>query len=145
MTDGSSENSTPQPGPLEPVLGPLEPVLGALTPPPGGPTPPPGGPTPPPGSQYQPLVREPRVSNTIGNIALIAAILGFCCLPFIGGVLGIAMGRVGMDRAQRGLATNGGVAQAGFWLGVVGLVLTAVGFVVTIIIAAMNSTVTTTT
>jgi hypothetical protein len=91
------------------------------------------------------LVREPRVSNTIGNIALIAAILGFCCLPFIGGVLGIAMGRVGMDRAQRGLATNGGVAQAGFWLGVVGLVLTAVGFVVTIIIAAMNSTVTTTT
>ena len=142
MTDGSSENSTPQPGPLDPVLGPLDPVFGALTPPPGGATPPPGGPpglAPPPGIQYQPLVRERGVSNTIGNIALTAAILGFCCFPVIGGILGIVLGRIGMDRAQRGLATNGGVAQAGFWVGVIGLVLTVVGFVITIILSAMNT------
>ena len=69
------------------------------------------------------------VSNTIGNIALIAAILNFCCIPVIGGILGIVLGRIGMNRAQRGLATNGGVAQAGFWVGVIGLVLPVVGFV----------------
>jgi hypothetical protein len=50
-----------------------------------------------------------------------------------------------MDRAKRGLATNGGVAQAGFWIGVAGLVLAVVGFLVTMIITAMNTTVTTTT
>ena len=139
MTDGSSEQPTPQPGPLEPVLGPLDPAFGALTPPPGGATPPPGGATPPPGIQYQPLEKGSGVSNTIGNIALISAILGFCCVPLAGGILGIVFGRIGMDRAKRGLATNGRVAKTGFWLGVAGLVLAVLVLIVTIISSAMNT------
>ena len=149
MTDGSSENSTPQPGPLDPVLGPLDPVFGALTPPPGGATPPPGGATPPPGgapalapppgARYQTMATGSGVSNTFGNIALISAILGFCCVPFVGSVIAIVMGRIGMDRAKRGLATNGGVAQAGFWLGVVGVAGSVILFFVTIISSVINS------
>ena len=141
MTDGSSENSTPQPGPLDPVLGPLDPVFGALTPPPGGATPPPGGTPglPPPGSQFQAQARTSGVSNTIGNLALLSAILGFCCVPFAGSVIGIVMGRIGMDRAKRGLATNGGVAQTGFWLGVVGVAGSVIGFFVFIILSVINS------
>ena len=149
MTDGSSEQPTPQPGPLEPVLGPLDPAFGALTPPPGGATPPPGGATPPPGgtpgllpppgSQFQAQARISGVSNTIGNLALLSAILGFCCVPFAGSVIGIVMGRIGMDRAKRGLATNGGVAQTGFWLGVVGVAGSVIGFFVFIILSVINS------
>ncbi|NQW73484.1 MAG: DUF4190 domain-containing protein, partial [Actinobacteria bacterium] len=118
------------------------PPPGGATPPPGGATPPPGGPpalASPPGIQYQPLEKGSGVSNTIGNIALISAILGFCCVPLAGGILGIVFGRIGMDRAKRGLATNGGVAKAGFWLGVAGLVFAVLGLIVAIISSAMNT------
>jgi hypothetical protein len=94
---------------------------------------------PPPGSQFQAQARTSGVSNTIGNLALLSAILGFCCVPFAGSVIGIVMGRIGIDRAKRGLATNGSVAQAAFWLGVVGVAASVIGFFVTIILSVINS------
>jgi uncharacterized membrane protein len=60
-------------------------------------------------------------------------ILQFFCLGTIGSVLALIFGKIGMNKADQGLATNRGVAKAGFVLGIVGLALTAVGIVVWLI------------
>ncbi|MDO8731003.1 MAG: DUF4190 domain-containing protein [Actinomycetota bacterium] len=69
-------------------------------------------------------------SNGMGVTALIFGIAQFFCIPFIGGILAIVFGRIGINKAKRGEATNGGMAKAGFWLGIVGLVLSVIGGVV---------------
>jgi len=69
-------------------------------------------------------------------------ILQFFCLGIIGSILAIIFGKVGMNKAKAGLATNGGVAKAGFWLGIIGLILFAIGIIIFIILLASgNSTV----
>jgi hypothetical protein len=55
------------------------------------------------------------------------AILQFVCLGPIASILAIIFGKMGMNKAKQGLATNGGVAKASFWLGIVGLILTVIG------------------
>jgi len=60
-------------------------------------------------------------------------ILQFFCLGTIGSVLALIFGKIGMNKADQGLATNRGVAKAGFVLGIVGLALTAVGIIVWLI------------
>ena len=62
----------------------------------------------------------------MGTAGLVMGILQFVILGPIGSVLAIIFGRIGMNRAKRGEATNGGVAKAAFWLGIVGLVLSVV-------------------
>ena len=91
----------------------------------GAPVPPPGGAVPPPGV---PATVVATGDNSMGVLALIAGILGFTCMPFIGAVLAIIFGRIGIKKAEHGLATNGGMARVGFWLGVISLSLTALGF-----------------
>lgn len=65
--------------------------------------------------------------NGLGTVGLVMAILQFVCLGPIGSILAIVFGRMGMNKAKQGLATNGGVAKAAFWLGIVGLILTVLG------------------
>jgi hypothetical protein len=65
--------------------------------------------------------------NGLGTAGLVMAILQFVCLGPIGSILAIVFGRMGMNKAKQGLATNGGVAKAAFWLGIVGLILTVLG------------------
>lgn len=65
--------------------------------------------------------------NGLGTAGLVMAILQFVCLGPIGSILAIIFGRMGMNKAKQGLATNGGVAKAAFWLGIVGLILTVLG------------------
>jgi hypothetical protein len=72
--------------------------------------------------------------NSMGVLALIAGILGFTCMPFIGAVLAVIFGRIGIKKAEQGLATNGAMARVGFWLGVISLVLSAIGFAIIIIL-----------
>ena len=125
MSDESPKN------PLDLPAVPMVP-FGAPVPPPGGAVPPPGGAVPPPGV---PATVVSTSDNSMGVLALIAGILGFTCMPFIGAVLAIIFGRIGMKKAEHGLATNGGMARVGFWLGVISLSLTALGFLIIIILS----------
>ena len=58
----------------------------------------------------------------------------FVCLGTIGSVLAIIFGKIGMNKADQGLANNRGVAKAGFVLGIVGLALTVLGIIIWIIV-----------
>lgn len=75
--------------------------------------------------------------NSMGVLALIAGILGLTCMPFIGAILAIIFGRIGVKKAEQGLATNGTIARVGFWLGVISLVLSAIGFAIIIILSIL--------
>lgn len=77
-------------------------------------------------------------ANGLGVAALVMGIVQFFCLPLIGAILAIVFGKLGMNKAARGEATNGGVAKAGFVLGIVGLALTVVGIIVTVILVAVG-------
>lgn len=106
-------------------------------PPPGGPTPPPGEPTPPPGASMPPpppayAAVVPTPQNGMGTAALVMGILQFVCLGTIGSILAIVFGRIGMNKAKKGLATNGGVAKAGFWLGIAGVILSIIGIIIAV-------------
>ena len=72
--------------------------------------------------------------NGMGVAALVFGIVQFFCLPFIGAILAIVFGRIGINKAKRGEASNGGMAKAGFWLGIVGLVLSIIGGIITVIV-----------
>ena len=75
-------------------------------------------------------------SNGMGTAALIFGILGVVqCIPFIGGILAIVFGRMGINKAKKGEATNGGMAKVGFWLGIAGIVISVIGTVVVILVA----------
>lgn len=92
----------------------------------------------PSAQQGQPAVPQ----NGMGTAALVLGILGIIgCLPYIGSILGIIFGRIGMKNAEQGLATNGGSAKAGFILGIIGLVLAVIGTIIyfVVIAAAISS------
>ena len=148
---------SPPPGAPEPVV-PSEPVVSAeavVTPPPAPPAPPaPVAPPAPPTYAAPPAYGAPAQGynnqmpdNTSGTIGLVMGILGLTCIPLIGGILGVVFGRMGMKKAQQGLATNGGAAKAGFIMGIIGLVLYVIGIIfwlIFVVILAASSTVTTT-
>lgn len=92
---------------------------------------------PPPGAGYNAPVAAPQ--NTFGTVALITGILGFFCLGLVGSVLAIIFGKMGMNKASAGLATNAGMAKAGFWLGIVGIVVNVVVGVIWIIVVVANN------
>jgi len=69
----------------------------------------------------------------MGTAALVMGILQFFCLGTVGTILAIVFGKIGMNKAEQGLATNGGAAKAGFILGIIGAVLTVIGIIVWII------------
>jgi hypothetical protein len=98
-------------------------------------TPPSDAPMPPPESPMPPApAMGVAPQNGMGTAGLVMAILQFVCLGPIASVLAIVFGRIGMNKAKRGEATNGGVATAAFWLGIVGLVLTTIGIIVAVVI-----------
>ncbi len=92
---------------------------------------------PPPGAGYNaPAAAQ---SNTFGIVALITGILGFFCLGLVGSVLAIIFGKMGMNKAAAGLASNGGVAKAGFWLGIIGIVVNVIVGVIWVIVVVANN------
>jgi len=68
--------------------------------------------------------------NGMGTAALVMGVLQFVCLGTIASVLAIVFGRIGMKRAEQGLATNGDVAKWGFWLGIIGLILSVIALLI---------------
>jgi len=66
----------------------------------------------------------PAPQNGMGVASLVLAILGLVgCIPFIGSILGIVFGAMGMKNAREGRANNGGIAKAGFIIGIISLIL----------------------
>lgn len=92
--------------------------------------------TPPP---FNPAEYKPS-QDGMGTAALVMGILQFFCLGPIGTVLAIVFGYLGMQKAKQGLATNAGVAKAGFILGLVGAGLSVVGFIFWVIIVVAAGT-----
>ncbi len=74
--------------------------------------------------------------NGMGTAALVMGILQFFCLGIIGSILAIIFGKIGMNKADQGLATNRGVAKAGFILGIIGVILSVIGIIIWIIVMA---------
>jgi hypothetical protein len=91
-------------------------------------------PTMPGSNQGQPA------QNGMGTAALVMGILQFFCLGIIGSILAVIFGRIGMTKAEQGLANNGGVAKAGFILGLIGVALFAIGIVLWIILVIAAGT-----
>ncbi|MFF9343528.1 MULTISPECIES: DUF4190 domain-containing protein [unclassified Streptomyces] len=129
-------------------------AYGAPTPPPsygypaGGP-PAYGYPAPGPGpygyppahpSPYGPM---PGQYNGMGTAGMVLGIIGTCLFWFYGvpsivlGVLALVFGVLGRKRANRGEASNGGVATAGIVLGIVSTVLGAA--VIALVVWAVTS------
>lgn len=77
--------------------------------------------------------------NGMGTAALVMGILQFFCLGIIGSILAIVFGKIGMDRADQGLATNRGTAKAGFVLGIIGVVLAIIGVIIWIILVSTGN------
>lgn len=77
--------------------------------------------------------------NGMGTAALVMGILQFFCLGIIGSILAIIFGRIGMKRAEQGLATNGGAAKAGFILGIIGVAVSVVVFIIVLVASASSS------
>ncbi len=128
----------PDPDPNDPAGGSPAPASGQPVPPPA---PVPGQPAPPaagypaataPGYPAAPSAPQ----NGFGTVALVMGILQFLCLGPLGSILAIVFGWLGMSRAKQGLATNKGVAKAGFILGIVGLVLGLLSLIVLAILGA---------
>jgi len=86
----------------------------------------------PPANSYQPAPQ-----NGLGTAALIMGILQFFCIGTLGSILAIIFGLMGMKKAEQGLATNGGQAKAGFWLGIIGLILSIIA-IIAVAVAVAN-------
>ncbi len=97
-------------------------------------TPPPGGPILPPPAGAPGFVPQ----NGMGTAALVMAILQFVCLGPIASILAIIFGRIGMNKAKQGLATNGGMATASFWLGIAGLILSIIGIFLAVFVIGIG-------
>ena len=68
--------------------------------------------------------------NGMGTAALTLGIVGLFAVPLLASVLAIIFGNIGMSRADAGIATNRGAAKAGFILGIIGLVLGLILFII---------------
>jgi hypothetical protein len=82
-------------------------------------------------SPVLPMVPGPQ--NGMGVAALVLGIIGIAICPVIFSILAIIFGSIGIQRANRGLATNRGVAVAGLVLGIIGVVL---GVIVALLVVA---------
>src|SRR5947209_20048374 len=92
---------------------PYQPQQPGYTPPPGGGYPPPGpvGYAPPGGYAMQ-----PQGSNPWGITSLITGIVGFC-IPFVGGLLALLFGLIGIFRGRK-VRRGTGLSVAGLILGI---------------------------
>jgi hypothetical protein len=78
--------------------------------------------------------REPLPTPPAATFALVLGIAGLIALPVICSVAAIALGRSALTRIDANPRYQGrGIAQAGFLLGIAGLVLWGVFFVVALV------------
>ena len=107
----------------EPPHQPYQPPQQPYQPPPGGAYP--GGYPPPPPQPYSGFTPPPiGPKNGLGIAALIVAIIALFSVVggLVLGVVAIILGVLGLQRARRGEATNGGIAIAGIVLGILSII-----------------------
>jgi hypothetical protein len=88
-----------------------------------------------PAPNYAPSTGAPQ--NGMGTAALVMGILQFLCLGTLGSILAVIFGKIGMNKADRGEATNRGTAKAGFILGIIGIILSILGAILAVVLIAM--------
>jgi Domain of unknown function (DUF4190) len=72
----------------------------------------------------------PQTDNNMGLWAMILGIISLFACGFILGIPAILMGVSGRRKAEAGLATNDGQAQAGIVLGSISTVISAIGLII---------------
>lgn len=90
---------------------------------------------------------QTAVQGTQNGMGTAALVIGIIAILLCGGglilpILAISFGWTGMKRAKTGLATNGGVAKAGFILGIIAAAISAI-LGVFVLIGALTQTTTT--
>lgn len=88
-----------------------------------------GGPAPPLRPSASPLAEPPRASG-MATWALVFGVLGFTCMPAVGGLLALTLGVAARGDISRsgGQRTGSGLAIAGALLGAANLLLSLAGF-----------------
>jgi hypothetical protein len=135
-------NDTPPPPPPPEGYGqqPPPPPGGSAPPPPpsyGDPAPPPSyGSAPPPGNYGQPAYGGgvPK-SSVMAIVSLVTGILGLvCCGWFLLSVAAVVTGYLGKKEIaeSQGMKTGAGLAKWGFILGIIGIVLGILSWIVTL-------------
>lgn len=83
--------------------------------------------------------------NGSGTIALVTGILSFFVCPIVLSIVAIIFGKKGMAAAAAGTADNGGLAKAGYIMGIVSLILGIIFIIFyVVVIAGVIATSTTT-
>lgn len=104
---------------------------------PEAPIPPHSDVTQPINSQQAPPLMSPQPmqrTNGLATAALVFGIIGFMAiLPLIGPVLAIIFGSIALHQIKQGKGTGRGLAHAGLWLGVAGVVFQLI--ILTVLIA----------
>lgn len=80
-------------------------------------------------------------TNVLAIVSLVASILGIvCCGCFMPSIAGIICGYIGGKQidASNGAQTGKGLARAGFILGIIGIALSVIGWIIEIIAIAMQ-------
>ncbi len=82
---------------------------------------------------------NPSQNSSTAVISLIAGILGFTFLPFIGSVIALITGSMAKREIAESRGTLGGegLAQAGIILGWIGVALAVIGFCITGVIIVL--------
>jgi hypothetical protein len=141
MSDQNPENPTPpsNPQPTPPAYPPAPPAAGAYTQPAGA-YPPPAAPAYGAQGGYTPYPTGPK-TNTLAIISLIASLAGIFIVPFIGQIVGVITGHMGLKQIKERGENGRGLALAGLIIGYVTLALTIIATIVLIIVfvAAVNS------
>ena len=122
--------STPPPPPPAPQAPPVAPPA-----PPVAPPAPPAGGMAPPAPPIPPPAGAPSPNNAMAVAALVLGILTFVCLGPIAGILAIIFGFLGLKKANEMGGTGKGMALAGLILGAVGTIISIILFVVFVVLA----------
>lgn len=98
-------------------------------------------------SGYQPPSQPPPAQSGSGADqpsqmawgALIAGILGWSALPLIASFAGVVMGKMELDKIKRGESPAAGktIAQIGFWLSLVNIILAFVGTCLVLVVPVL--------
>jgi hypothetical protein len=83
-------------------------------------------PPPPPPIGATGGVPASGADNSMGTWALVLGIVSIFCCPYVAGILAIIFGVKGRQKAEQGLATNGGMATAGLVLGIIGIIVSII-------------------
>ena len=94
---------------------------------------------PAPRPPYPPYPQRPP-QNGLGIAGMVLGIVSLvtCWVGLVPAILAIVFGRIGMVRADRGEASNKGMATAGFIMGIVGVGVWVLFIVLVIVLAIVG-------